>query len=58
MRGTGTPNDEDEVNKRDVSECDGCVCDLEGKESPSIFNVILSTESSSGENVADLRLEV
>ena len=28
-RGTGTPKDTDEVNRRDVCECDGCVCDLE-----------------------------
>ncbi len=27
--GTGTPNDKDEVNKREVSECDVWVCDLE-----------------------------
>ena len=27
-RGTGPPKDKDEVNKREVSECDGCVCDL------------------------------
>jgi hypothetical protein len=25
-RGTGTPKDKDEVNKRESSECDGCVC--------------------------------
>jgi hypothetical protein len=41
-RGTGTPKDKDEVNKREVSECDGCVCDLESIGVPSIFNVILS----------------
>ena len=28
-RGTDTPKDRDEVNKREVSECDGCVCDLD-----------------------------
>ena len=42
MRGTGTPKDKDEVNKREVYECDGCVCDLEVIGVPSIFNVILS----------------
>ena len=41
-RGTGTPKDKDEVNKREVCECDGCVCDLEAIGSPSIFNVIHS----------------
>ena len=25
MRGTGTPKDRDEVNRREVCECDGCV---------------------------------
>jgi hypothetical protein len=25
VRGTGTPKDRDEVNKREVFECDGCV---------------------------------
>ena len=43
-RGTGTPNDKDEVNKREVYECDGCVCDLE-VDSPSIFNVYHSDEA-------------
>ncbi len=41
-QGTGTPNDKDEVNKREVCECDGCVCDLEAIGDPSIFNVIPS----------------
>ena len=43
-RGTRTPNDKDEVNKREVSECDVCVCDLEvgAIGDPSIFNVIHS----------------
>ena len=26
-RGTGTPKDKDEVNKREVCECDGSECD-------------------------------
>ena len=26
-RGTGTPKDKDEVNRREVCECEGCVCD-------------------------------
>ena len=29
VRGTGTPKGRDEVNKREVYECDGWVCDLE-----------------------------
>ena len=29
VRGTGTPKDNDEVNKREVCECDGWVCDLD-----------------------------
>ena len=41
-RGTGTPKHKDEVNKREVCECDGCVCDLEAIGAPSIFNVIRS----------------
>ncbi len=40
--GTGTPKDKDEVNKREVYECDGYVCDLEDVGDPSIFNVIHS----------------
>ena len=28
-RGTGTPKDKDKVNKREVCECDGLVCDLD-----------------------------
>ena len=28
-RGTGIPKDRDEVNRREVSECDGWVCDLD-----------------------------
>ena len=42
-RGTGTPNDKDEVNKREVCECDGWVCDLEVIGAPLMFNVIRST---------------
>ena len=41
-RGTGTPKDKDEVNKREVCECDGWVCDLETMGIPSILSVILS----------------
>ncbi len=41
-RGTETPKDQDEVNKREVCECDGCVCDLEVIGDSSIFNVIHS----------------
>ena len=42
MRGTGTPKDKDEVNTREVCECDGCTCDLETIGVPSIFSVIRS----------------
>ncbi len=34
-RGTGTPKDKDEVNKREVCECDGWVCDLDMIGAPS-----------------------
>ncbi len=39
-RGTGTPKDRDEVNKRDVCECDGWVWVLEVIGTPSILSVI------------------
>jgi len=35
--GTGTPKNRDEVNRREVWECDGWVCDLETIGVPSIF---------------------
>ncbi len=38
--GTGTPKDRDEVNRRDVCECDGWVCVLEVIDVPSILSVI------------------
>ena len=38
-RGTGTPKDIDEVNKREVCECDGLVCDLNATGAPSIFKI-------------------
>ena len=41
-RGTVIPKDIDEVNKRAVGECDGCVCDLDDTGAPSTFRVILS----------------
>ena len=40
VRGTGTPKDRDEVNKRGVSECHGWVCDLDATGAPSIFKII------------------
>ncbi len=40
-RGTGTPKDSDEVNRRDVSKCDGWVCVLEVIGIPWILSVIL-----------------
>ena len=42
-RGNGTPNDNDEVSKREVSECDDCVCDLESIRDQSIVNGIRNT---------------
>jgi hypothetical protein len=33
--GSGTPKDKDDVNRRDVCECDGSVCVLEGIGTPS-----------------------
>jgi hypothetical protein len=39
-RGTGTPKDRDEVNKREVCECDGLVCDLDVMGVPSKLSVI------------------
>ncbi len=38
-RGTGLPKDRDEVNRRDVYECDGWVCVLEVIGAPSILSV-------------------
>ncbi len=35
VRGTGTPKDRDEVNRREVCECDGCMCVLEVIGTPS-----------------------
>ena len=43
-RGTGTPEDRDEVNSREFWLCDGLVCDLETIGVPSIFNIIRNTE--------------
>jgi hypothetical protein len=39
-RRTGTPKDRDEVNKREVCECDGRVCDLDVMDSPPKLRVI------------------
>jgi hypothetical protein len=39
-RGTGTPKDRDEVNRREVCECDGWVCDLDVMGSPPKLSVI------------------
>jgi hypothetical protein len=43
VRGTGTPKDRDEVNKREVSECDGWVCDLDVMDTASKSSVIRKT---------------
>ena len=40
--GPVTPRDIDEVNKREVCECDGLVCVLDVTGAPSIFSVIRS----------------
>ncbi len=42
-RETGTPKDRDEVNKREVCECDGLVCDLDVMGTPSKLSVIRKT---------------
>jgi hypothetical protein len=39
-RGTGTPKDKDEVNRREVCEYDGWVCDLDVMDDPSKLSVI------------------
>ncbi len=39
VRGTGIPKDRDEVNRREVSECDGWVCDLDMMGVPSKLSV-------------------
>ena len=41
-RGTGTPKDKDEVNRRDDYECDGWVCVLEVIGSPSMLRLMLT----------------
>jgi hypothetical protein len=43
VRGTGTPKDIDEVNKREVCECDGWSCDLELMGASSILSIIRNT---------------
>ncbi len=42
-RGTGIPKDRDEVNRREVYECDGGVCDLDVMDTPSKLRVIRKT---------------
>ncbi len=44
-RGTGTPKDRDDVNRRDVCECDGWVCVLEVIGVPSIFKLVRKAAS-------------
>ena len=44
-RGTGTPEDRDEVNRREVCECDGWVCDLDVMGAPSKLSVIRKVAS-------------
>ena len=50
-RGTGTPKDRDEVNRRDVCECDGWVCVLEVIGVPSRIRLTRKT----GEGVVYFR---
>jgi hypothetical protein len=38
-RGTGTPKDKDEINKRETCECDGRVCDLDMMGETSIYKI-------------------
>ncbi len=40
MWGTASPKDRNEVKRREVSECQGGVCDLETIGVPSIFKLI------------------
>ncbi len=42
-RGTGTPKDRDEVNKREVCECDGWVCDLDVMGGPPKLSALRNT---------------
>jgi hypothetical protein len=44
--GTGTPEDKDEVNRREVCESNGSVCDRDTIGVPSIFKVIRSDGES------------
>ena len=46
VRGTGTPKDKDEVNRRDVWECDGWVCDSDVIGAPSRLRSIPKVEVS------------
>ena len=55
-RGTGTPKNRDEVNKREVCECDGWVWDLDTTGAPSIFKTIRNASFS--EDVAHFRFEL
>jgi hypothetical protein len=48
--GTDTPKDRDEVNKREVCECDGYTCDIDVIGVTFKFRLI--------HNSADLRLEL
>jgi hypothetical protein len=47
--GTGTPKDKDEVNRREVCECDGWVCVCETIDTSSIFRVIRKAVDFTGE---------
>ena len=45
VTGTGTPKDRDEVNRQEVYECDGLVCDLDVIGVPSKLSVIRKAEA-------------
>ncbi len=49
-RGTGIPKDRDVVNRREVSECDGWVCDVDMMCAPSELSVIRKAASLSRAN--------
>jgi hypothetical protein len=52
-RGTGTPKDRDEVNRREVFECDGRVCYLDVMGAPSKLIVIRKEVSLSRDSKPD-----
>ena len=43
-RGPGPPKDKDEINRRELSECDGWVCDLDVMGAPSILIIYVKLQ--------------